>query len=210
MLRTLGAQLGDELNVKEVTVGAGSPSFYKVSVRAKPEGLNKHPGPMRPRIMAAFRDATPETTQAWHTQVQAGQPLLLDLAGETVTLAPEDVNAVVEGAPGWAVAVEGGYLAGLSTQVTPELADEGLARELVHRIQTLRRTANFDIADYIVTSVVAGPEVLRVLEKFSEYVRQETLTRELVLSEDGAAGDGFMAETQKVEGHQVTLGVRKA
>jgi isoleucyl-tRNA synthetase len=103
---------------------------------------------------------------------------------------------------------ESGYAVGLDTAVTPELAEEGLARELVHRIQSLRRAAGFDISDHI-TTYYQGPQLLRsVLLKHGDYVRQETLSVELV---EGAppTGAGAHAEESTIgaDGEPLTLAV---
>ncbi|MDP2949222.1 MAG: class I tRNA ligase family protein, partial [Chloroflexota bacterium] len=106
-----------------------------------------------------------------------------------------------------AVAEEGGYGVGLVTTITPELADEGLAREVVHRLQTMRKNAGFDIADYIVTYYQGGEDVSRIMEEFGAYVRQETLSRELVA---GSPPEGAYAEEHEVGGQAVRLAVRRA
>ena len=91
--------------------------------------------------------------------------------------------------------------------ITPELAEEGLARELVHRIQNLRRAADFEVTDRIVTYYQAPDEISRVMTgNFADYIRQETLSKELVA---GAPQDGAKSESLKVEGMEVTLGVRR-
>jgi isoleucyl-tRNA synthetase len=90
--------------------------------------------------------------------------------------------------------------------VTPELAEEGLARELAHRIQNLRRTAGFQLTDRIVTFYQGPQAVDRVMHRYSDYISQETLTDRLV---SGIPEEGAKAETQKVEGMQVTLGVKR-
>ena len=82
---------------------------------------------------------------------------------------------------------EAGYSVILDTAVTPELAEEGLARELVHRIQNLRKAAGFDISDHITTYYQGPPSLRAVLAKHGDYVRQETLSAELV---EGAPPDG--------------------
>jgi isoleucyl-tRNA synthetase len=88
--------------------------------------------------------------------------------------------------------------------VTPELAEEGLARELVHRIQSLRKAAGFDISDHI-TTYYQGPASLRaVLAKHGDYVRQETLSEEMV---EGAPPDGAHAEEGKLDGEPLVLAV---
>ena len=105
------------------------------------------------------------------------------------------------------VALEGGYMVAVDGTITPELAEEGLARELVHRIQNLRRAADFEVTDRIVTYYQAPDEISRVMTgNFADYIRQETLSKELVA---GAPQDGAKSESLKVEGMEVTLGVRR-
>ena len=106
------------------------------------------------------------------------------------------------------VSLEGGYMVAVDGTVTPELAEEGLARELIHRIQNLRRAADFEVTDRIVTYYQAPKEIERVMRGgFAGYIRQETLSEDLV---GGTPQDGAKTETLKVDGMEVTLGVRRA
>ncbi len=102
---------------------------------------------------------------------------------------------------------DAGYAVVLDTRMTPELADEGLARELVHRIQNLRKAAGFDIADRIVVYHDGWTRVGEVLSRHAEYVRAETLADEVV---EGTGPDGAHAEEQTVDGEAVTLAVRRS
>ncbi len=104
------------------------------------------------------------------------------------------------------VAEDGGSGVALDTTITPELADEGLAREIVHRLQTMRKNAGFDIADYITTHYQGEADLTRVLRQFEGYVRQETLSRELV---EGPPPEGAHVEEHKLGGHTVRLAVRR-
>jgi isoleucyl-tRNA synthetase len=105
------------------------------------------------------------------------------------------------------VSLEGGYMVAVDRTVTPELAEEGLARELVHRIQNLRRAAGFEVTDRIVTYYQAPQEIQQVMGGgFAGYIRQETLSEDLVA---GTPPDGVKTETMKVEGREITLGVRR-
>ena len=135
--------------------------------------------------------------------------LLLDDSSEIYNSAQraagDQPEAIVEIDHYW-VSLESGYMVAVDTTITPELADEGLARELVHRIQNLRRAARFEITDRI-HSYYQGPErVGEVMRKFSDYIRQETLSEELV---EGQADEGSHAETQKLEGMELVLGVKR-
>ena len=106
----------------------------------------------------------------------------------------------------WPVASEGELTVMLDPGITPELAAEGMAREIVHRLQTMRRSAGFDIADHIITCYQGDAFVGQVMESFSEYIRQETLSQELV---DRAQEEGAFTEKFKLSGYEVTLGVKK-
>jgi len=101
---------------------------------------------------------------------------------------------------------EASYAVGLDTTVTPDLADEGLAREFVHRIQNLRKAAGFEISDRIVTYYSGWDRLTQVLAKHGDYVRQETLSQDLV---EAAAPADAHAEEQKIDGQAVTLAVRR-
>jgi isoleucyl-tRNA synthetase len=94
----------------------------------------------------------------------------------------------------------------VTTAITPELADEGLARELVRRIQDMRREAGFDLADRISTWVSGDGDVARVLASQGEYIRAETLSTELSAGEPPA--DAHRAG-HDLEGTTVSIGVRR-
>jgi isoleucyl-tRNA synthetase len=111
------------------------------------------------------------------------------------------------GREGYAVAEEKGLMVGVDVTLTPDLAGEGLARDLVRRIQTMRKEADFQLADRIITFYNAGAEVRAVVEAWSDYIQTETLSTELVPGP--VPGDGVRQESFKLEGFPVTLGVKK-
>jgi isoleucyl-tRNA synthetase len=106
----------------------------------------------------------------------------------------------------YSISSEGSYSVAVLKDVSPELAAEGLAREIVHRLQTMRRSAGFDIADHIITYYDGEDYVDEVMESFADYIGQETLSRELVR---GIPQDDVNTESYKLSGYQVQLGVRK-
>ncbi|MFH1141899.1 MAG: DUF5915 domain-containing protein, partial [Chloroflexota bacterium] len=105
-----------------------------------------------------------------------------------------------------ATAEEGGYAVALDTNITPELADEGLARELVHRIQNMRKSAGFELMDRIATTYQAGEQVRRVMASHGDYIRQETLSETL---REVPPAEGTYQEKFKLGGEEVVLGVRR-
>jgi isoleucyl-tRNA synthetase len=108
--------------------------------------------------------------------------------------------------PAYAVGAEGNHAVAMPTEISPQLAKEGMAREIVRRLQSMRRSAGFDIADHIV-SYYQGEEYIRqVMADFADYIKQETLSREL---NDGVPEEGVFSERQKISGYDILLGVKR-
>ena len=107
---------------------------------------------------------------------------------------------------GFATEEDRAYSVALSTEITHELRLEGDARELVHGIQNMRRSADFDIADHIVTYYESSPELNAVVAAHSEYIRQETLSEDLL---NQPPANGAYTETLKVNSIEATVGVRR-
>ncbi len=102
--------------------------------------------------------------------------------------------------------VSGGvYNVAVPTDISPELAAEGLAREIVHRLQMMRRSAGFDIADHITTYYQGEAYVRQVMEDFADYIKQETLSRELI---EGTPEKGAFIESYKLGNYDILLGVK--
>jgi isoleucyl-tRNA synthetase len=111
-------------------------------------------------------------------------------------------------APGYSSISEGEPAVAIFTALTPELESEGMAREIVHRIQTMRKSAGFEIADHITLYYEADEHIQKVMADPAsvEYVRQETLAERI---EKGIPAEGVYSETFKLSGHAVMLGVKK-
>lgn len=101
---------------------------------------------------------------------------------------------------------ETGYTVAISTDITPELAAEGMARDIVHRLQMMRRSAGFEIADYINTYYTGDEYIRQVMTDFAEYIKRETLSRELV---EADAPENISSEEYKPAGHEMKLAVAK-
>ncbi len=136
----------------------------------------------------------------------AGLPVTIDVDGETVDLAPEEILVSTQPVEGLAVAADKLATVAVDATLTPELRLEGLAREVVRRVQSMRKDAGFDIADRITTYYAARGELSQVFETWGDYFKAETLTTELVA---GDPPEGAYAETLKVEGETITLGLVK-
>jgi isoleucyl-tRNA synthetase len=138
--------------------------------------------------------------------VRAGLPYPLDLAGETVELTPAEILVSTEPAPGLAVASDKFTTVAIDATLTPELRQEGLARELVRRIQDMRKKAAFNIEDRISTWYQAEGDLAEVFTTWGAYIAAETLTTSLLA---GTAPERAFVEAQTVEGAQVVIGVMR-
>jgi isoleucyl-tRNA synthetase len=153
------------------------------------------------RIQAALREADKAAIAR-----EAGAGRGVTLAG--IELLPEELLVSMAGKPGYAVAEEAGYAVAVTTEITQELADEGLARELVRRVQEMRKSAGFQIADRIRLYYEGDDEVARVLQApaWRDYVSQETLATSIAPETDGKA----YAEEHEIDGRKLRLAVERA
>jgi len=107
---------------------------------------------------------------------------------------------------GYEVSSDGGYSIAVPTEIPPELQAEGTAREVVHRLQIMRRSAGFDIADYITTYYQGDDYIKQVIANFADYIKQETLSRKLV---EGIPEESVFTESYKLSGYEILLGVKR-
>jgi len=198
-LRRLRPQLMDELNVKDIQMLADDTELLNYEVR-----------PNLPRLGPRFGREVGEVAKLLS---EMDARMLADAVRKNEDiyvgghdLKPQDLLVTEKEAEGFAVVREAGYTVALDTALTPLLEDEGLVRELTHRIQTLRRDAGFEIADRIVTYVDGDRDVARVMQEFGEFVMAETLSREIIARQPVA---GAHRETQSIDGRTVTLGVER-
>ncbi len=164
-----------------------------VKVRAPAEQV--YINQVRPQVL---EELNIKNIQVIGDDAPLAQRALEQAGGQTETIVSVD---------NYTVSLEGGYMVAVDGAITPKLAEEGLAREVVHRIQGLRRSAKFDVTDRIVSYYQGPEEFLRVMQgPFSDYIRDETLSTQLV---DGAPDTDATTGTAKLDGMEITLGVQR-
>ena len=128
------------------------------------------------------------------------------IAKQVLEQAGEETETILS-VENYSVSLDGGYMVAVDGDISPELAEEGLAREVVHRIQGMRRSANFDVTDRIVTYYQGPSEFADVMQgAFADYIRDETLSTQLV---DGSPDKEAATESTKIEGMEITLAVHQ-
>ncbi len=202
-LQRLLEQVRDELNVKQVRIVTDVAALARYTVSAIPSQVGKKYKALFPAVKQALTQVNAASVAA---QLQKGEPLHLSVQGQDVVLRPEDVEIKVEPQPGYALAQDGDYMAAVSTEVSEELRREGLAREIVRRIQTMRKDAGFRIEDTITTYYQASPDLAAVFESWGKYIQQETLSRQLLAHSPPPEAH---SQEHDVDGQALTLGVQR-
>ncbi len=195
--------LEDELNVKHVRAlnTAGEAISFHLNPYPKQLGQkygNKYPA-IREKILALNAEKT-------GLKLMAGESISLSIGDDQLVILPEEVEVRINAKEGFSVASEGAYLAALVTDLTPELEHEGLAREFVRRIQDLRKTAEFDIADRIETRYQASKKLKLAIKTYRDYIMNETLSTSLV--EEKIAEDLAQVKDE-FDGEKVIIGIKK-
>jgi isoleucyl-tRNA synthetase len=207
-LRRLADQVLDELNVKTLDVMDDEAAYFDYQVRPNLPVLGPKYGGEVGRIQRALAQADKADIAR---AAGAGQKVELD----GFSLEPGELLVTISGKPGYAAAEEAGYAVAVSTEITPELADEGLARELVRRIQEMRKSAGFEIADRIRLGYEGDADVDRVMREHGEYISQEVLAASIEPAVNGSgqapsSGSGEpYAEEHSVDGRQMRLVVQR-
>ena len=120
----------------------------------------------------------------------------------------EDLGEFTSNMPAYSMANDARYWVAISTELTPELIGEGVSRELVRHLQNMRRNAKFEITDHIITYYQAKePLIKQVINGFASYIKQETLSQELV---DGLPPDGAYSEKHRISDSDVFLAIKQA
>ena len=189
-----------EVNVKEMAFIADTTGIMTLRIKPNFKVLGKTYGARMKEIAAAFGTLEQGEIASIQKAETAGQAYTLVLPGGDVVLQPGDYAISSEDMPGWLVASEGSLTVALDIEVTPELRREGLARELVNRIQNLRKSSGFEVTDRIVTDVYSDdPSLADSLSAFGDYVKAQTLSLSVSLHPRSEAPSGA-AEVEWTEG----------
>jgi isoleucyl-tRNA synthetase len=138
--------------------------------------------------------------------VQAKLPVDLQIDGEMVTLEPDEILVQTKPVVGLITAEDRQVTVALDAEITPELRAEGLAREIVRRVQAMRKNAEFNIEDRITTYYLTDTDLSKVFQSWGDYIKAETLSTELIHSNPPA---GAHTENHKIEGQTLTIGIKQ-
>lgn len=196
--------LADELNVKKVRGLNTAGEAISFQLNPYPKQLGQKYGSKFPAIRAAILAMDAEKTSV---KLLGGEGIPVKAGDDVFEILPEEVEVRINAKEGFSVASDGAYLAALVTDLTPDLEEEGLAREFVRRIQDLRKSAEFDIADRIDVRYQSSKKLKKAILKHLEYIKNETLA---VSIEEGKLLQGSTQLQDEFDGESVNFGIKKA
>jgi isoleucyl-tRNA synthetase len=175
MLRTMADLILSEVNVKEMRIVTDEDGVMVKRVKPDFKKLGKKLG----KHMKAAAAALAALSQADIARLTREGSITLDLDGGEATIEVADVDIVSEDIPGWEVATDGTVTVALDVTVTDELRREGIARDVVNRIQNLRKERGFNITDKIRLQFAPNPATDEALDTFADYISRQVLATEL-------------------------------
>ena len=179
MLRELSPLLAGELNIKKIEFLSSADDLVTLKARPNFRSLGKKFGKDTPLASEAVQALTSEALR----QFEAGNPVYVSVGNDSRELGAEDLTVVRSAAGELVVKEEGGYFAALDPVVTRELRLEGLARELVSRVQRLRKELGFAVSDRVTLSVGGPAEIQEAVKAFQKWIADEVLALRVTVGE---------------------------
>jgi len=193
-----------EVNVKEIEYLDAANNVLVKSAKPNFKTL----GPRYGKIMKAIAAAVTAFSQADIAKIETEGHYNMVVEGQDVELLLGDVEIATQDIPGWVVANEGTLTVALDVTLTQELKNEGIARELVNRIQNIRKDSDFAVTDKIVVDLLSNPEWDGAVQQYMDYICSETLTASLNLVPAITSPD--RKEIEIIDGMPTEIWVRKA
>lgn len=175
-----------EINVKDIKV-VGNDEGVLVK-RVKPDF--KKLGPKHGKNMKAVAEAVKNLDNHAIAELERNGSLTLDINGTPAVIDLADVEVISEDIPGWLVANEGALTIALDVTVTPELRREGIARDIVNRVQNIRKSRGYDITDRVSLTFAPGADTDDAIRDFSDYISRQVLATSLEIAPLAAEAEG--------------------
>ena len=191
----------DELNVKDCIFVDDAGELVSYTLLPDNAKLGPRYGADFPKLREALSKLDSAEVKS---KLDAGESVALKFGKQEIELAPDEILVNSAPAEGLAVAVEKGVTVAIDAELTPELKAEGQAREIVRRIQDMRKNADFNIEDRIRTYYQAEGEMAEVFTAWADYIKAETLTEELLLED---APKKAYSQSQQIDGVDLIIGV---
>ena len=195
-----------EVNVKELLIVTAEDSEVRLVKRIKPnfKVLGKKVGANMKALAAAINAMSQEDI----AKMEAEGAFDFRLSTFDYTIVPEDVEIATEDMPGWLVMNEGQLTIALDIELTDQLIEEGIARELINRIQNLRKSSGFEITDRIIIELQDRPEIHNAILHFNDYIASQVLATDLKLATFDLEQSGL--STIEMDNYSLIINIKKA
>ncbi len=203
-LRPYENQVREELNLHEIEWAESRSDYVHHEVVPNFPKCGPRFGKKMPAVKKALQSASGDELVE---QLARDQKLVLEVDGESIELAAEEVEVRLIEREGLAVQGDGDLLVALDLQLTPQLISEGLAREVVHRVQNARKEANLDYADRIRVRYQADDELRAAIEEHGDWIQSETLTTTLEVNAESQSNDDRLS--LPVEDHDFSFTIER-
>ena len=189
----------NEVNVKELLfVDSANEMLVK---KVKPDF--KKLGPRYGKIMKQLAVKIQEMENSDINKLESNGSFILNVGGEEVVIGLDDVEIISEDIPGWLVGNEGRLTVALDITITDELRKEGIARELVNRIQNIRKAKDFEITDRVKVEISSNSNIDEAIIDYDSYIRNQVLADEIIIVE------GVMEEEIEIDDMHLTISIYK-
>ena len=168
-----------EVNVKELNFVEGQGILVK-KVKCNFRVMGKKYGKLMKDIAAKMNNLNQDEI----AQFEQSGNYAFELQGETISVDVADVEIISEDMPGWLVSNEGNLTVALEVELTEELKKEGMARELINRIQNLRKETGFEITDRIIVTIAPNEETTAAINAFGELIKTQVLANDIIIAEN--------------------------
>lgn len=168
-----------EVNVKNIEYITDTDGFINKKAKANFKTLGKRLG----KHMKEGARLIQEMDQATIRNLEQEEKYEIEIEGQHFVLIPEDIEITFDEIPGWQVATDRDIVVALDVSLTEELIAEGTARELVNRIQNIRKTSDFDVTDKINVHIQNHEIISEAVSKFSKYIKSEVLAVDIILND---------------------------
>ena len=204
LLEQLLPLLAAELNVKRIEFAKTGGALVTLKAKANFRSLGKRFGKKTPLAAAAIAAFTSDELRAF----ESGQPLVVTVGGESHELLPEDIEILKSASGELLVQESAGFVTAVDPTVTEELRLEGLARELISRVQRMRKEAGLAVSDRIRLGVAGGTDIQSAVSAHREWISAEVLATELLV-QPGSLHDSTFSQVADLDGTEAVISLTR-
>ena len=177
----------DEVNVKELNFADDGAGMLVKKVKCNFRTMGKKFG----KLMKGVAAAVAELSQEQISELEANGSITVQAEGQDAVVELADVEVISEDIPGWLVSNEGNLTVALEIELTDELRQEGMARELINRIQNIRKDSGLDITDRITITISPNEQMDAAIENFSDYIKTQVLANTIEVADNDGTETEF-------------------